>query len=403
MNHNSHEVTHDDAPPAQLGKLQSAAMLVGGLLFLAFFGMVGTSSDAVRVELMQSYIYGFMCAVSISLGMLGLTLLHHTVRGSWGLSVIRLAEAGASARTFMLLALLYVPIIFFYKDLYPWANAATVAGDHVLRNKAAWMNPTAVAIRAFVLIGIWGLLANGLRKSSIRQDESNDENEAQTRTNWAAPGIVLLALTVTVAVTDWVMSLDPHWYSTMFGPLFIVGPGLGALALCSLLIGVNANRDPFKNYIRPNVTKDLGNMMLTFTMLWAYFNFSQFLIIWNGNLPTTAGYYYARSVEGWNAVGCALIVGQFFIPFVWLLCPSTKRHPMNLARVAGWLLVMRIVDIYYIVTPMYRTTGPMPHLADGIAFLSLMGLWTMVFCAQIKKASIYPMHDRRLLEATDHA
>ncbi len=403
MNHNTSDTNHD-APPAQLGKLQWAGLLVGGLLLLVFFGLLGSTSGQAHVEMMQSYLFGFMCFTSITIGMLGLTLLHHTVRGSWGLSVIRMAEAGASAGTFILLAILYIPIVMYYRELYPWAaDSATIAKDHILTNRAHWMNPTAVTIRAFILFGIWGLLANGLRRSSVRQDENNDENEAQNRTNFAAPGIVLLTLSVTLAVTDWVMSLDAHWFSTMFGPLFIVGPGLGALAVCSLIVGVNANRDPFKHYIRPSVTRDLGNMMLTFTMLWAYFNFSQFLIIWNGNLPATAGYYYARSVEGWNAVGCALIVGQFFIPFVWLLCPSTKRNPMNLAKVAGWLLVMRVIDVYYIVTPMYRTTGPMPHLADLIAFLAVGGLWVCVFCSQIKKASIYPMHDRRLLEATDHA
>ncbi len=404
MNENAHELVHDNAPPANLGKLQGAGLLVGGLALLAYLGMIFTSTGEQHTMLLQSYLFGWVCFTSLTLGMLGLVLLHHTVRGSWGLSVLRMAEAAASAKTFVVLFFLFLPILFFAKELYPWADPAKVAADHVLSNKAGWMNTTAVGIRAILLFGFWALVANGMRKSSLRQDENKDENEAQSRTNYAAPGLVFLVLSITFGVTDWVMSLDPHWYSTMFGPMFVVGPGLGALALTSLLLGLNARRDPFNKFVSPSVTKDLGNMMLTFTMLWAYFNFSQFLIIWNGNLPPTAGYYTARSAQNWNWVGCVLIIGQFFIPFLMLLSPRTKRYPLNLARVAAWLLLMRLIDLYYMVTPMYRTTGPMPFWGDIVALIAVGGLWVTVFCHEVKQAPLYPAHDRRLLEATpEHA
>lgn len=400
MSQHDQEIIHSDAAKANLGKLEFAGLLVGLLftslsLFLAF---TGNSPEGMR-----SYLFGFGFWSSMTLGMLGVTLLHHTVRGSWGLAILRITEAGATAKTFALLLVLFVPIMLAFKQLYPWAIADNVTKDHILQNRAAWVNPTAVSIRAVLLFAIWGALAYGLRQSSLRQDKSQDEREAQMRMNFSAPGIVLFVLMVTVAVTDWYMSLSPHWYSTMFGPIFVVGPALGTLALATFLVCVNAHKEPYRSFLSPNVTKDLGNMLLTFTLLWAYFNFSQFLIIWNGNLPPTAGYYTARSASHWNAIGCAIIIGQFFVPFFALLSPRMKRYPLNLARIAAWIVVFRVVDIYYTIVPMYRTTGPMPHYQDILAFLGVGGLWVWAFCSEIKKHSLYAEHDQRLMEVAEHA
>ncbi|MBI3721165.1 MAG: hypothetical protein HY248_01315, partial [Fimbriimonas ginsengisoli] len=229
------------------------------------------------------------------------------------------------------------------------------------------------------------------------------ETEAQKRTNFAAPGIVFFVITVTLAVTDWVMSLDAHWYSTMFGPLFVVGPALGALALCTLIVCVNADKSPFNQIMSLSLTKDLGNMLFTLNLFWAYFNFSQFIIYWNGNLPTPAGYYFHRSADGWNFIGGFLIVFQFLVPFFALMTPRIKASPRALAWVCGWLILMRFLDVYYIVTPMYRTTGPMVHWQDIVALLGVGGIWLAAFGSQVKGASVYPVHDMRLMEAVEHA
>lgn len=415
MSHNEHETHHGLAPQANLSKLGSAGTLVGLLLLLIYLVLIFMAPSAPanadfrevlaspRSQLLQSYAFGFVCFASISLGLLGLTLLHHSVRGSWGLSVLRLAEAGASARTFVLLGILYLPLVIFARDLYPWADPARVARDQVLLHKAVWMNIGMVTFRAYFMFAIWGFMARFLRISSIRQDESKDEAEAQKRTNWATPWIVLWVLTVTCMSTDWVMSIDAHWYSTMFGPMFVVGSPLGALALTCLLLGLNGDKEPYATIAKPNVTRDLGNMLLTCTMLWAYFNFSQFLIIWNGNLPPVTEYYFHRSVQGWNFVGFLLIVFQFFVPFTLLLSPKMKASPKNLAVVAAIILVMRVVDMHYMIAPMYRTNGAVPHWQDLMTFAAVGGLWVANFCYGVAKAPLYPAHDMRLMEATEHA
>ena len=253
------------------------------------------------------------------------------------------------------------------------------------------------------MFALWMFAANYLRRSSRAQDDSKDPALAQKRTNFAAPGIVFFVLSVTLFVTDLIMSMSPHWYSTMFRPIFVVGPVLANLALYTLILCRNADYKPLNKIITPDLTKDLGNWMFTFTLLWAYFNFSQYLIIWNGNLPSTVGYYYARSVQQWNVIGGILIVCHFFVPFFALLAPRVKASTRALTAVCVWILIFRFVDVYYTIAPMYRANGPMPVLSDALAFLGVGGIWFFFFGSQLRGASIYPLHDMRLLEATEHA
>lgn len=388
----------ETAPQANLKKLGSFGLMIGIVFAAIFAATVGGSQEG-----MKSYLYGYMFWVTLSLGMLGVTLLHHTVRGSWSLALLRMTEAGGSAKTFGALGLLFLPILFNFGKIYPWAVHDLVSHDRVLQSRAPWMNETAVAIRAIVLFLIWAAISAGMRASSLRQDKSKDFSETQRRMNYAAPGLVLFVLTVTCMATDWVMSVDPHWYSTMFGPLFVISGGLLALGLTTLVVCVNRDKEPFRSIISPDLTKDLGNMIFVFTMLWGYFNFSQFLIIWNGNLPVTAGYYFHRSVDQWNTVGCALILGRFFVPWFALLSPRVKSNPHYLAIAAGWTVSLSLLDIYYIVVPMYRTTGITPQwMTDLPAFLAVGGFWIWAFCSEIGKANLYPVHDMRLMEAGEH-
>ncbi len=396
----SHEHSHHDSVPFDTSKIGAPAGLLGGILLVVSLAVM--SVPDLRTQMLQSYLFGWVFWMTMVCGCFGLTLLHHTVRGTWGLPIMRMLESGGSARAFLFMGLFFAPVIAFMPTLYSWANPEVVAADKILQWKQPYLNPQAFVIRAVVFIGIMALMAWGFRRSTKRQDASGDVNEQHLRTNHAAPGILLFGLIMTFAFTDWVMSLDAHWFSTIWGVLFLVGSCMGALSFCVMLLMANAEKAPWPTVMSSNLTKDLGNLMFVFTMLWGYTHVSQFLIIWSGNLPEFTSYFKNRSDGGWNAVGCALIVGQFFLPFVALLVPRAKRAPMTLAKIAGWLFVIRIVDIYNFVMPFFRST-PMPAWTDIVAFLGFGGLWLAVFAREMKGVALLPKYDTRLQEALEHA
>ena len=216
-------------------------------------------------------------------------------------------------------------------------------------------------------------------------------------------------LFLTFAITDWVMSLDAHWYSTIYGVLFMIGQVLSAGALTALIIGISAKTDAYKKVVTPALTKDLGNLMLTFTMLWAYMSLSQFLIIWSGNLPEEASYFVTRNTGPLLLIGTLVVCGQFFFPFVCLLSGKTKRRPHYLAAIAAWILLMRVLDVFWVVKPMFLdpmqgdTTQLPLHWMDFAAFLGLGGLWLAGFITLLKRNSLFPHNAPHLQEAHGHA
>lgn len=396
----AHETPETLAAPTSgpvLGKFGPAGLLVGVIGMIAYWGAFFAMPDKQEI-IAKSYMYGWMVWMTMTLGCLGLTLLHHTVRGSWGLAILRFIEAGGSVGSFVVMYIAYLPIMLFPGKVYPWVNPGT---DKVLLQKQALYNPGTFLIMNTVLFIIWGAFAHFLRKSSIRQDENKNPNEAQGRTNWSAPGMVIYGLTVTLGATNWIMSMDKHWYSTMFGPIVMINGALAVLAAGTYLACANRDKAPFSQIVKPDLTKDLGNLLLTTTLLWAYFNFSQFVIIWNGNLPATAKYYAERSPNGFNVIGFLIIVGSFVVPFVSLLAPRVKRYPNLLMRVAGWIFFFRFVDNYYIIAPLYSTS--MIPTWEIFSLLAVGGLWVAQYGQAVKSAGLYPTHDMRLMEAPGHA
>ncbi|MFZ4506908.1 MAG: hypothetical protein ACOYON_04335 [Fimbriimonas sp.] len=408
------EPTNHEATPAafewlKLEKIAPMSGLIALIGTIAMIGMMvapGTANQAVG-----SWLFAVIFWTSLTLGFFGLTLLHHVVRGSWGLAMLRILEAGGGWQTLVTMLVLFVPVvlnIYGGHGVYEWSHAAVVAKDPVLQHKAVYLNPLGYAVRLLIFFAIWGGLAWGLRQSTVRQDKNSQEGEAQRRTNWSAPGMVIFFLTVTFALTDWGMSLEPHWFSTIY-PLWIaLGQALGAFALATLLICVNARKKPFSDVIAPGLLKDLGTLLFVLTMLWGYTSISQYLIIWNGNIPEFTQYFVKRSELWWNAVGATLILGQFVIPFMLLLSPRTKKSPEKLAKVAGWIFVMRFVDIFYAVVPGIPSEarpwgGPIPAITDLLALAAVGGIWFVVFARQIAQAPLLPEYDHRLQEAKAHA
>lgn len=397
MAHDTPETLAVPTTEAKLGTFGPAGFLVGVIAMIAYWGAFFAMPEKQEI-IAKSYMYGWMVWMSMTLGCLGLTLLHHVVRGSWGLSILRFLEAGGSLGSFILMWLTYLPIMFFPGKVYPWANPGS---DHVLLQRQLLYNPTTFLIMNTVLFAIWGIYSYFLRKSTVAQDQNHNKAEAQRRTDYSAPGMVIFGLTVVLGSTNWIMSMDRHWYSTMFGPIVMINGALGMLAAGTYLVCKNRDKLPFARIITPDLTKDLGNLLLTTTLLWAYFNFSQFVIIWNGNLPTTAKYYAERSPNGFNIVGFLLIVGSFVVPFVALLAPRVKRYPENLMKVAGWIFLFRFVDNYYIVAPMYSKS--MIPTWEILSLIAVGGLWVAQYGFAVKSAQLYPTHDMRLMEAGNHA
>ncbi len=418
MTTTTHDTTIQEAGTGlDLGKRAPAASVVGIIGIIVCLVLMFSGGEAMKIQMMGSYMFGFIFWMGITLGFFGLSLLHNTVRGNWSVAIIRILEAGGGAVSFGAMFVLFLPIVANLKAMYAWADPAKVAADRILKFKAPYLNPTFFEIRLVGYFVLWAGLAWFLRKSAMRQEVSKDFKLEAGRSSWGAVGIVMFFLTCTFAVTDWVMSLEPHWSSTMFGTWSLISACLGALSLAVLIFCVNAHRAPYKDIMRPDLTKDLGNMLFVLTMLWGYTSLSQFLIIWNGNLPETTSYYQARSsnVEPitsnftWGAVGLICIVGQFFIPFFTLITPRTKKTAMNLAKAAGWIFCVHIVDIYqYIIPALPGGRGPSGPatpalLTDALAFVAIGGIWFFVFSSQAKKAPLLPTYDTRLQEAAQHA
>ena len=329
----------------------------------------------------ESYLFAYIFWLSLSLGCLGLLLLHHVVRPRWGSAILPVLEAGVAALWPM--ALLMVPIVIWgMPELYEWARGAH--DDPIYRHRAVFLNVPFFIARAVIYFSVWLGLGSFLIRSVRREQQTRDRGQAQTRTNVSAPGLVAFVMTVTFAMTDWVMSVEHHWFSTIYGIWFITGQGLAAVALGALWwrtavrsSGGSTEAGGHGGSDYP-VSRDLGNLLLAFTMTWAYISLSQYLIIWSANLPEETSFYLRRSSEGWQGVAVVLIIGQFAIPFLALLSGKTKRSPGMLASVAALVLVMRLLDIYWIVAPSVRGGSAIPTPFDVAAVIVIGAVWLSI-------------------------
>jgi hypothetical protein len=376
--------------PASLrsvGRLAPALAVVGAVLFGVGLVPAGASLD----RFIQFYYYGWLIVLGFTLGCYGLTLLHNVVRGSWGFPVIRIWEAGARMLPGMLITGL--PIFLLREHIFPWAQAAAIANPEntVLHHRLGYLNAGAIAIRALFYFAIWIGSVQYLTGLSRKQDETHDPSLIQARTNFSAVGLVLFVLTVNFAYTDWVMSLELRWYSTIFGVWFVISNSMCALALATLIAARFANQAPYSTTVDNAVRKDHGNLLLMHTMVWAYFSFSQWVITWSGNLPDEIEFYLHRFEGGWRAVGAFLVAFQFFGPFLVLLSGKTKRKPFLLGAVAGWLILMRLIDTCWQIFPSFKDTNPLFLVpAIGAALIGL-GIWLTFVIRSMSGALAIPV------------
>ncbi|HEX7528021.1 MAG TPA: hypothetical protein VF425_02855 [Thermoanaerobaculia bacterium] len=387
--------SHVSPPTADLAALGRRSLVVGVLF--AVVSLAGLASDPA--QFFRSYLVAFADVLGVALGSLAILMLHHMSGGAWGLVIRRILEA--SSRTIPLLALFAVPLFFGLRHLYPWADPGRVAADEILRHRAIYMNPTGVAIRLAVCLLLWAVFAQALSRMSKRQDDAPDPGLERKMQLVAAPGLALYCLLVTVMSVDLLMSLDAHWFSAIIGVYVVGGQALSGLAFTLVVCLFLARKGPMQDVLQPRHVHDLGKLLLAFTMLWAYFALSQFLIIWSGNLPEEIGFFHDRLTGGWGAVSLALALFHFAVPFVFLLSRNFKRDLGKLVWIAGLLLFMRWVDVFWLVSPAFHPGRLSFHWLDLTTPVALFGIWLWEFARQLSGRSLLPVNDPALAVALE--
>src|SRR5438552_3045006 len=348
-------------------------------------------------QFLQSYLMAYMFVLGIALGSLALGMVHQLSGGAWGVVIRR--PIGAATRTLPVLTALFLPILFGMHRLYGWTDPALVARDEVLQHKHVYLNAPFFVVRSAIYFLVWNALTYFLNAWSLEQDETGDPRVARRMQLLSAGGLVAYGLTITFASFDWLMSLEPHWFSTIYGVLILGGQGLSAMAFLIVALVWLSRRKPLDAIIVPAHFHDLGNLMLAFVMLWAYFSFSQYLIIWSGNLPEEIAWYLHRLQTGWRFVGLTLVLFHFAAPFVLLLSRAVKREPNTVVKVAAAILIARLVDLFWLIAPEFHTTGLHVSWLDAVLPASLFALWLGCFVWQLGGPAILAVHDPELDEA----
>ena len=369
---------------------------------LLIAGAAGCAVSLVGVfinldQFLRSYLLAYMWCLGVTLGCLALGMVHQLSGGAWGVVIRR--PIGAASRVLPVMTALFLPIAVGMRHLYVWTDAAVVAGDEVLQHKQLYLNTPFFLARATLYFLIWNGVSHMLNRWGREQDRSGDPRIARRMQRLSGGGLVAYGITITFASFDWLMSLEPHWYSTMYGVLVIGGQGLSALAFLIAVLVWLSRRPPLDRIVVSSHFHDLGNLMLAFVMLWAYFSFSQYLIIWAGNLPHEIEWYIHRVDTNWRFVGLGLVVFHFAVPFVLLLSRAIKRQAQWLAKVAFIILALRLVDLWFQIAPNFHHEGISVSWLDIVLPLSMGTLWLGFFLRQLRARPILPIHDPEFDEA----
>lgn len=363
-----------------------------------------------RDQFFRSWLIAYLLFLGIALGSLAMVMIQHLSGGAWGV-FRRIFEA--SSRTIPLLIVLFLPVLLGMTTLYPWTHADHVAADEAMRHKAPYMNTPFFIVRAVIYFVGWLLIATLLNKWS--QDQDRGDVSANRRLQLlSGGGIVFYALAVTSAGIDWIMSLNPHWYSTIFGFLMMGGQGIATLAFTIVVAAFLVKREPMADVLKPHHFHDLGKLLFAFIMLWTYFSFSQYLLVFAANLVEEIPYTITRTSHGWQYLALFLVAFHFAVPWLLLLSRDLKRNPQRLVVIAAWMIVMRFADIFMLVSPEFASTGGNLHLLEGeqvshiffhwldlAAPLAIGGLWLWMFFGQLAQRPLLAAGDPYLRHALE--
>ncbi len=393
--------------PAEISRLRPLALGIGGIALIIWaVGAYFNTEQALR-----SWLLGFIFWGGIGIGSLGVLMLQYLTGGAWGLVIRRFVEAGS--RTLPLLFLLFIPLAVgvYTHNIYEWTHAEPT--DHIIKARGIYLLPWTWIVRSLIYFAILGLMVYLLNSWSARQDQTTTVEDSrlllEKSSRFSGPMMVIYALVVTFAVVDWVMTLDPHWFSTMWGLLFVAGWALSCFCFVVAILAYLSDKAPMDAVLGKRHFHDLGKLMLALVMVWAYFNFSQFLIIWSGNLPEETTWYIARMRGGWGYLGIGLIVFHFAFPFLVLLQQDFKRKAKWLATLAIFILFMRLVDMFYLIGPSHRVApGGLDQGAffiswmDVVAPIAIGGIWLWWYFGELIKRPLVPAKDPYFEEAVAH-
>ncbi|MEZ5163524.1 MAG: hypothetical protein R2688_07180 [Fimbriimonadaceae bacterium] len=400
---------HVESTGAPMTKLNQILMMLAGILLVGgiALGAMGMGGGLDMAKIAPSYMFAAAFWGLATIGCFALKLLFHITRGRWGTPILRVFESGGNHIMLVLAFVLFAIPVFVLKDQYYAGWLHPDPADEIIARKAWWLNETFFQIRLVIYFAVMVVFGYRLQAWLRKEEKTGDKRFSDLRNNWAAPGMVLFFVIMSFFTTDVFMSMDPHWYSTIFGFWFAVGSALTALSIAVMIAVTQRDKAPFKGAVDKLMMNDFGNLLLMLIMIWAYFSFSQFLIIWSGNLPEFITFYLRRVREGGFAnVGQALILFHFLVPFIALLSPSLKRSKFGLALIAGWIFAMRIVDIWWIIMPYFRKSA-MPQPMDLGIWMLIGGIWLGVFAWQLSKNPLlvkaHPyQHNPELKEATEN-
>ena len=348
-------------------------------------------------QFFQSYLMAYLFVLGATLGCLGLGMIHQLSGGAWGVVTRRLI--GASSRVLPVLTVMFLPIVLGRHYLFEWTHAEVMAHDEVLQHKQLYLNTPFFIIRAAIYFAVWNALVYFLNTWSLEQDRTPDPRIARRMQKLSGGGLLAYAITVTFASFDWLMSLDPHWFSTIYGVLLLGGQGLTALAVLIVVLVWLSRRAPLDAVVVPNHFHDLGNLMLAFVMLWAYFSFSQYLIIFSANLPEEITWYTHRLDTSWKFIALVLVLFHFAVPFLVLLSRRVKRTADLILKIALAILAARLIDLYWLIAPQFHQDGLGIHWLDITLPVALSAGWLGCFVWQLRGRAILPVHDPQFEQA----
>lgn len=395
------------APAATTARIRQAGLMMA-VVGVALV-VVGYVVDPAHFY--HTYVVGYALWMAITVGFLALYLLHNLVSGAWGFALRRLMEAGVTALPVMLVLFVPIAIGAFNGSLYEWSHADIVAKDHILQHKEGWLNLPFWSIRVIAYFVIWIFFGWMAMRINARQEKLGPNSPPLTRNlqRVSGAGLVLLVLTFTFAGIDWYKSLEPHWFSTIYGILMVAGAALGGITLLTLLITRYAEYEPLKSFINKRVLHDFGNLMFALNMFWAYISFSQFIIIWSGNVAEETPWYHVRINHGWEIIAWSLVFLHFAFSFLALISRKRKRSLRFLTGIAVWLLIMRLVDLIWVIGPSERIMlggeggeGNYPltiHWQYIASALAVGGIWLFWVASRLKDKPLLPVYDPRMEDA----
>ncbi|CAN5519330.1 hypothetical protein BH10ACI2_BH10ACI2_06970 [soil metagenome] len=393
--------------PSEINRLRTLALGVGGIALIIWaVGAYFNTEQALR-----SWLLGFIFWGGIGIGCLGILMLQYLTGGAWGVVIRRIVEAGS--RTLPMMFLMFIPLAIgvYTRNFYEWTHLSP--DDHAIAARGIYLTPWFWIVRSVIYFALWGGMVYLLNKWGLAQDKAATVEESrlilERASRFSGPTMVIYALVITFAVVDWVMTLDPHWFSTMWGLLFVAGWGLSCLCFSVAVLAFLVDKAPMNRVLGKRHFHDLGKLILALVMVWAYFNFSQFLIIWSGNLPEETTWYLTRMKGGWGYMGVALILLHLAFPYLLLLKQDLKRRAPLLASIAVFILFMRLIDMFYQIGPTVRVNpGELVQGAFNVSWLDFVGpiavggLWLWWFFGQLLKRPIVPANDPYFEEAIEH-